>query len=305
MRFDGQVAIITGAATGLGRAYAIALAQRGAHVALIDSGYSQEQDIKTGRTELESTIDAVSKIGAEASAFAIDVCDEVAIADMVNKVIKRWGRVDVLIHNASIHQPCAFERLTKAQWQRQLDVDVNACFNLTKLIWPIMKQQSYGRIIVSSAASGLYGNIYETCFSTSKMALVGFVNSLSMEGVDYNICVNAIIPHALTKMNENHLAPEVKALFSMSSVKAVMLFLSSKLAPTGQHLLVGAGSVSRGGFTEFVHVSIEEEDCKPEKVHDRWHEIMHAAPCCQHASAEAQVTAWARRRAQSRGIDIE
>ncbi len=301
MRFDNQVAIITGAATGLGRAYAIALAQRGAHVALIDSEPLRKDGVDG---QLESTLKAINQIGVESVAFAIDVCDEAAITDMVAAVVARWGRIDVLLHNASIHQACAFERITKEQWQQQLDVDVTACFYLTKLVWPIMKQQNYGRILMSSAASGLYGNMYETCFSTSKMALIGLVNSLSMEGGEHNICVNSIVPQALTKMTEQHLAPEVKELFSMSSVKAVMLFLSSRLAPTGQHLLVAAGSVSRGGFTEFSHVNIKEQDCKPEKVQSLWQEIMRAAPCCQHASAEAQITAWAKRSAQSRRINI-
>ncbi len=299
MRFDNQVAIITGAATGLGRAYAIALAQRGAHVALIDSDVSEEEG-----GHLASTLEAINRIGVESAAFAIDVCDEDGITDMVAMVLEKWGRIDILIHNASIHQACAFEHLTKAQWQRQLDVDVNACFHLTKLVWPIMKQQNYGRILMSSAASGLYGNMYESCFSTSKMALIGLVNSLSMEGVEHNICVNSIVPQALTKMTEQQFSPKVKELFSMSSVKAVMLFLSSSLAPTGQHLLVAAGSVSRGGFTEFTHVNIKEEDCKPEKVQSLWQEIMRAVPRCQHASAEAQVTAWAKRSAQSRRIHI-
>ncbi|QYK02583.1 SDR family NAD(P)-dependent oxidoreductase [Shewanella psychrotolerans] len=305
MRFDEQVAVVTGAGAGLGRAYAIALAARGARIALIDSGYSDAKEPNRRYSELDNTVKTLNQLGADTLSFAIDVRDETALIDAVHNIHEKWGQIDILIHNASIHHPCPFDLLTKDRWQHQLDVDVNGCFYLTKLIWPLMKLQSYGRILISSAASGLYGNMYETSFSTSKMALVGLANSLAMEGKEYNICVNTITPHALTQMTEHHLAPSVKPLFTTSSVTAAMLFLSSEHAPTGQHLLVAAGSVSRGGFTEYQHIRLDEEHCKPEVLLHRWLEIERAAPCCQHPSAEDQVTAWAKRSALERHIIIE
>lgn len=305
MRFDEQVAVVTGAGTGLGRAYAIALAERGARIALIDSGYSDDRAPERSDSELESTARRLIELGADSLSFAIDVRDEAALTQAVGKIHAQWGQVDILINNASIHHPCPFDLLTKERWQHQLDVDVNGCFYLTKLVWPLMKQQGYGRILISSAASGLYGNMYETSLGTSKMALIGLVNSLAMEGKEYNICVNSIIPHALTQMTEHHLAPSVKPLFTISSVNAAMLFLSSIDAPTGQHLLVAAGSVSRGGFTEYQPIRMDEEHCKPEVLRERWLEIARAAACCQHPSAEDQVTAWAKRSALARHITIE
>ncbi|MCE9678211.1 SDR family NAD(P)-dependent oxidoreductase [Shewanella sp. AS1] len=303
MRFSEQVAVITGAASGLGRAYSLALAQRGAKIALIDSGYADTRE-DNERAELEATVTKLKALGADVLDFCLDVRDEEGLVQAVNRIHQQWGRIDILIHSASIHQTCMFDAITKEQWQAQWDIDVHGCFYLTKLIWPLMKQQNYGRIVVSSAASGLYGNMYETSFSTSKMALIGFVNSLSMEGAEHNICVNSITPHALTKMTENHLAPSVKSLFSTSSVNAVLLYLCTKLAPTGKHLLVAAGSVSHGGFTEFRHIRIGEDNCKPESVHEHWQDVVRAPPCCHHASGEDQVTAWAKRCAMERGLDI-
>ncbi|QYJ87978.1 SDR family NAD(P)-dependent oxidoreductase [Shewanella mesophila] len=305
MRFDEQVAVVTGAGAGLGRAYAIALAERGARIALIDSGYGDAREPHRRYSELENTAKALEQLGADILSFAIDVRDETALIEAVHQTHEKWGQIDILIHCASIHHPCPFDLLTKERWQHQLDVDVNGCFYLTKLVWPLMKLQGYGRILVSSAASGLYGNMYETSFSTSKMALIGLANSLALEGKEYDICVNTITPHALTQMTEHHLAPSVKPLFTISSVSAVMLFLSSKYAPTGQHLLVAAGSVSRGGFTEYQHIRIDEEHCNPEVLQQRWLEIERAPPCRQHPSAEDQVTAWAKRAALERHIVIE
>ncbi|GIU22758.1 short-chain dehydrogenase/reductase [Shewanella colwelliana] len=305
MRFDDQVAVITGAGAGLGRAYAIALAERGARVALIDSGCADSRYPKELRSGLDNTLRTLKELGATAVSYRIDVRDHDAVVTMIECLQSLWGRIDILINNASIHQPCAFDALTIEQWQQQLDVDVNGSFYLAKAVWPLMKLQGYGRIIMSGAASGLYGDMHETCFSTSKMALMGLVNSLSIEGREYNIGVNSITPHALTDMTASHLAPSVKPLFSKSSVNATMLYLSSKWAPTGQHFLVAAGSVSHGMFTEFQPLRIGEDDCKPEVIHENWHTHYQQLPVVLHQSGEEQITAWAKRSAAERHVVIE
>lgn len=305
MRFDEQVAVITGAGAGLGRAYAIALAERGAHVVLIDAGIADPDAVLDQDSGLAKTAQTLSELGAQTMSFKLDVRDSAGLNDAVTAILGRWGHIDIVINNASIHHPCAFEELSYAQWQQQLDIDVNGSFILTKLVWPQMKRQGYGRILMSCGASALYGDRHESCFSTSKMALIGLVNSLAIEGVDSNICVNSITPHALTQMTEHHLSPLVKPLFSTSSVNAVMLFLTSSLAPSGQHLLVAAGSVSHGKFTESPHMRITDAECNPNVIHARWHELKYARPYRVHRSGEAQITAWAKRSASEHHIVIE
>ncbi|WP_299787835.1 SDR family NAD(P)-dependent oxidoreductase [uncultured Shewanella sp.] len=307
MRFDNQVAVVTGAGTGLGRAYAIALAERGANVVLIDSGYAESEPNLSvmNYSGLERCHKAVEELGAKSLMFRLDVSDIDGIKQVVQEVVNLWGRIDILVNNAGVHTPCAFENLTVEMWQTQLNVDLSGSFYMTQAIWPLMKRQGYGRIMMSCAASGLYGDMHETSFSASKMGLIGLVNSLYLEGVEHNIKVNSLTPHALTGMTEERLAASVKPLFSTSSITASMLFLCSSGAPTGQHLLTAAGSVSHGQFTEFKPTYFEADTCKPETLLSSWEQIHHALPVNFHKSGEDQVLAWARRGAAERHIVIE
>ena len=305
MRFDEQVAVVTGAGAGLGRAYAIALAERGARLAIIDSGCGDSRCQTYSGAGLNKTARTLNELGADCLSFQLDVCDSQALREAIDTVEARWGRIDIVINNAGIHMPVSFDALNFDQWQRQLNVDLNGSFHLTKLVWPLMKRQNYGRIVMTSGASALYGDMHETHYSASKMALVGLVNSLAKEGRDHNILVNTIVPQALTAMTEHHLSPLVKPLFSTSSVNATLLYLCSSHACSGQHLLVAAGSVSHGMFVEFQPLRIVEDDCKPEVIALRWDELYRAQPCHYHESGEEQVTAWARRSAAEHHVDIE
>ncbi|WP_028772311.1 SDR family NAD(P)-dependent oxidoreductase [Shewanella waksmanii] len=305
MRFDEQVAIVTGAGGGLGRAYAIALAERGARVALIDNGEADTQSGEPRGTGLKQSHQTLERLGAAASMFLIDVTDEHAVSEVVEQIYATWQRIDILVNNAGHHQSSAFDLLDSALWHQHMDVNVNGSFYFTKAVWPLMKQRSYGRIIMVSASSGLYGNMHETAYGASKMALIGLVNSLSHEGRDMNVHVNTLVPHALTNMTAKHLAPAVKPMFSKTSVNAVMLFLAHNDAPTGQHLLVAAGSVSHGQFTEYDPLYFTSEQCKPEMISQQWPQLYRALPVHFHESGEAQVLAWSKRGASQRKIRIE
>lgn len=207
MRFEDQVAIVTGAASGLGRAYAIALAERGARVVIIDNETLTNKD-----SGLRSCAEAITALGGEIQMFCLDVSDSSVVQQMVDEVLSTWGKVDILINNAGIHHSCAFEHLSEAAWKRQFDVDVHGSFNMTKAVWPSMKHSGYGRVIMTCASS-IFGDMYESSFSASKMALIGLVNSLHLEGREFGISVNTITPHAVTQMTAQHLAPAVKPLF--------------------------------------------------------------------------------------------
>ncbi|MGS0682393.1 SDR family NAD(P)-dependent oxidoreductase [Shewanella sp. 125m-7] len=311
MRFEGQVAIVTGAASGLGRAYAIALAERGARVVLVDNETTQTKDVSSSETlnlepdsGLKTCGDAIAAIGAEFKPFTLDVTCTDDIDKMIEEVIQSWGRVDILINNAGIHHPCAFEQLSASNWKHHLDVDLNGTFYMTQAVWPIMKRQGYGRVVMSSASS-VYGDMYETSFSASKMAVMGLVNSLHLEGAEYGICVNSIIPHAVTPMTADHLAPAVRPLFSKTTVTATVLYLCSSKSPSGQHLLAAAGGISHAALVEFSPSRFKAEECTPEVITERWPEIYLAKPVTVHSSGEAQVLAWAKASANQRHIQIK
>ncbi|WP_028768133.1 SDR family NAD(P)-dependent oxidoreductase [Shewanella fidelis] len=311
MRFEGQVAIVTGAASGLGRAYSIALAERGARVILVDNESAQTEGVSdkpvinmAPESGLTSCCEAIKAIGGECQSYSIDVTCSDDISAMVDSVIASWGRVDILINNAGVHHPCAFEHMSVASWKHQLDVDLNGTFYMTKAVWPHMTRQGYGRIVMSGASS-IYGDMHETSFSASKMAVIGLVNSLHLEGQEYGIAVNSIIPHAVTAMTAAHLAPAVRPLFSKTTVTATMLYLCSSKCPSGQHLLAAAGGISHAAMVEFSPSRFNAEECTPEVICDRWSDIYKAKPVTVHKSGEAQVLAWAKAQADKRHIPLE
>ena len=253
---------------------------------------------------LKTCGDAIKAIGGEFKSFSLDVTCIDDITAMIEHVIQSWGRVDILINNAGIHHPCAFEQMSESSWKHHLDVDLNGTFYMTKAVWPIMKRQSYGRILMSSASS-VYGDMYETSFSASKMAVMGLVNSLHLEGSEHGIAVNSIIPHAVTSMTANHLASAVRPLFSKTTVVATALYLCSCKSPSGQHLSAAAGGISHTALVEFSPSRFNAEECTPEVITERWPDMYHAKPFTAHDSGEAQVLAWAKASANQRHIQIE
>ncbi|GGI74513.1 SDR family NAD(P)-dependent oxidoreductase [Shewanella gelidii] len=306
MRFENQVAIITGAASGLGRAYAITLAERGASIVLIDRKYDvDDPQGKARRQALFQTQADVEGLGSQVLVFEMDVACAESVVKTVNEVIEMWGRIDVLINNAGIHEPCAFENLSFKTFQRQMDVDLNGSFYFAKAVWPVMKRQEYGRIVMTTGASALYGDMNEVAFSASKMALVGLVNSLCIEGAYYDIHVNSFAPQAVTAMTNSHLADSVKPLFTKESVTACMIFLASKYAPNGQHLLAAAGSISHGQFAEYAPKFFKHEECNAEKILQSWSDIYQAMPVKAHDCGESQILEWARRSAAQHHVGLD
>ncbi|KAL8431926.1 hypothetical protein Efla_002763 [Eimeria flavescens] len=225
-RFDGQVAVITGAGGGLGRAYALAFAARGARVVVNDLGVALAGD--SGTTTAVANYD-----------------DVVHGARIIEAAINSWGRIDILINNAGILRDSSFAKMSERDWDLVMQVHVKGAFACTKAAWPHMMKQGYGRIVNTASASGLYGNFGQANYSAAKMALVGLGKTLAAEGAKYNIKVNCIAPLAGTRMTESIMPPALVKALKPECVAPVVLYLSSKdCTETGQVYEVGAGWVA-------------------------------------------------------------
>ncbi len=232
IRLDGRVAIVTGGAAGLGRAHALALAERGARVVV--------NDIEAGRADAESVVAGIRERGGSAAFAAASVSDADAVDAMVSRVIEDWGGVDILVNNAGILRDRSFPKMTAEEFQEVMDVHVGGAFNCTKAVWPGMRERRFGRVVMTTSGSGLYGNFGQANYAAAKMAVVGLMNTLSIEGEKYDIRVNAIAPTAYTQMLEGLVDDDSAARLSTGSVSHAVVYLASDDAPT--KTIVGAGA---------------------------------------------------------------
>jgi len=294
IRFDGQVAIVTGAGRGLGRCHAIGLAARGARVAIVD--FDDSRQVPSGASEVSAEIAAS---GGEAIALAADVADQGSVLDMVERVLARWGRVDILINNAGILSDKTFAKMDLADFRRVLEVHVMGTVNCTKAVWETMRKQNYGRILLTASGSGLYGNFGQSNYGTAKAAMVGLMNVLHLEGGKHDIRVNTLLPTAATRMTEGLLPDAVALLATPESITPGVLFLVSRQAPSRVMLCAGAGSFARTLITETVGVHFPEADRTPENIAAAFDRISDPTGAVTLATAFEQtdkLVALARRR---------
>jgi len=251
IRFDGKVALVTGAGGGLGRQHALALAARGAKVIVNDVGRATTEDQSAAATAsaADSVVAEIRATGGSAMANHASVTDEVAIAAMVAATIDAWGRIDILVNNAGILRDKSFSKMELSDFRLVLDVHLMGAAICTKAVWDIMRAQKYGRIVMTTSSSGLYGNFGQANYSAAKMALVGLMQTLSIEGAKDNIRVNCLAPTAATRMTEGLMAPEVLAILTPESVTPGLLHLVSEDAPTRAILCAGAGTFERAYIT--------------------------------------------------------
>jgi len=263
--YEGKVAIVTGAGGGLGRSHAIALAARGAKVVVNDLG----GDLR-GEGGSSSAADAVVKeivdAGGEAIAHGANVCDEEQVADMVKKTMDTWGRVDILINNAGVLRDKTFVKMDLADFSFVMSVHVMGAVTCTKAVWDIMREQAYGRIVMTTSSSGLYGNFGQSNYGAAKMALVGFMNTLCLEGGKYNINVNCLAPTAATRMTEGLMPQEALDVLTPESVTAGLLTLCDDEAPNRTILCAGGGGFARAIVYETDGIYLTPDQQTPENV---------------------------------------
>ena len=241
--FQGKVAVVTGAGGGLGRCHALELAKRGARVVVNDLGGSM--DGTGGSSEAAvGVVDEIKAAGGEAIANGGSVSDPQGAASMVQDAMDAWGRVDILINNAGILRDKSFTKITVEDFQAVLEVHLMGAVYCTKEVWPIMREQNFGRIIMTTSPSGLYGNFGQTNYGAAKLALVGFMNTLKIEGAKNNIHTNAIAPVAATRMTESLMPEEALKRLGPELVTPAVIFLCSEDAPNGVILQAAGGRYS-------------------------------------------------------------
>lgn len=255
IRFDGKVAIVTGAGGGLGRAHALELARRGAKVVVNDLGGSVDGSGGSSAAA-EAVVAEIKAAGGTAIANGSSVTDDAGVANMVKQTMDAFGRIDILIANAGILRDKSFAKMEQKDFAVVVDVHLMGTVKPVKAIWEIMKTQRYGRIVVTTSSSGLYGNFGQTNYGAAKLGIVGFMNTLKLEGQKDNIKVNAISPVAGTRMTENLFPPEAMKVFLPEAVTPGVVYLCSEDAPTGAILTAGAGVFSLAQIIESHGVSL-------------------------------------------------
>ena len=260
IRFDGQVAIVTGAGRGLGRSHALGLAARGAKVVAIDfsphAGPSPSQQVAA----------EIEQAGGAALAANVDVTDFAAVQALADETVGRWGRIDILVNNAGILRDKTFAKMELAEFRQVMEVHVMGSVHCTKAVWPVMREQAYGRILLTSSSSGLYGNFGQANYGTAKAAMLGLMNVLHLEGERYDIRVNTLLPTAATAMTEGLLTPTAKEQLNPESVTPAVLFLVSSDATSRVMLCAGAGSFARTMITETQGVHLPLDSRTPENI---------------------------------------
>jgi NAD(P)-dependent dehydrogenase (short-subunit alcohol dehydrogenase family) len=272
IRYDDRVAIVTGAGGGLGRCHALELAKRGAKVVVNDLGGSVSGEGANSSASL-AVVAEIEAMGGEAMAHGANVADLSQVEDMVAQTMARWGRIDILVNNAGILRDKSFSKGTVDDFQLVADVHLMGTVHCTKACWDIMKAQEYGRIVVTSSSSGLYGNFGQSNYGAAKMAVVGMMNTLAQEGAKYNVKINALAPTAGTRMTEGLIDDKAFALLTPETVTPAVLFLVSDEAPNRAILAAGAGAFAVAKIVETEGMWLPEADQTPEGIAANWSQI--------------------------------
>lgn len=286
LRFDGQTAVLTGAGRGLGRCYALLLASRGANVVVNDFGGTRSGDQGEIKEQVADKVcDEINQKHAscgKAVANYDSVSCEKGAQNLINCAIKHFNRVDILINNAGILRDKSFIKMSIEDWDQVCNIHLRGSFLVSKACWPIMRQQEYGKIVMTSSTSGLYGNFGQANYAAAKMALIGLSNTLAIEGKKSNIYCNTVVPMAASRMTQDIIPEELAKRLKPAYVAPLVAWLSHKDCQESGTIFEGAGkwfgrhSLQRGrgkylsGICEYPH---NEDERTVELISENWNEI--------------------------------
>ncbi|MFK8080980.1 MAG: SDR family NAD(P)-dependent oxidoreductase [Granulosicoccus sp.] len=270
--FENQVAIVTGAANGLGRSHALELARLGAKVLVNDFGGARD-GMGSSLSPAQSVVAEITAAGGEAIANGANVADHDQCEAMVDSALANWGRVDILVNNAGILRDKSFSKMPTGDWQEVVNVHLNGSANCSRAVWNQMKAQSYGRILMTTSTSGIYGNFGQANYGAAKLGLIGLMNTLCIEGEKYNINVNCLSPTAATRMTEDVLTTDMLTTLDPKYVSPAALFLVCKNAPTRCVMLAGAGTYSTLQISESSGVNLPADQRNVDGIADNFSAI--------------------------------
>jgi len=271
IRFDDKVAMVTGAGGGLGRAHALEFARRGAKVVVNDLGGSVDG---TGGSSnaAESVVAEIIADGGEAISNGASVTDDAGVEHLIAAAMSAYGRIDVLVNNAGILRDRTILNMTVEDFEAVIDVHLMGTVKPTRAVWPIMREQEYGRVIVTTSSSGLYGNFGQSNYGAAKLSVVGLINTLKLEGQKYNIHCNAVAPVAYTRMTSDLFPPEAEQLMTPERVTPAVIYLAGEDAPNGVILCAGAGVFAKTEIIES-HGAYLGQDASAEDIARNWDKI--------------------------------
>ena len=297
--FEGKVAIVTGAGSGLGRSHALGLAARGANVVVNDFGQNG------GFDNAMRVVEEIRAAGGTAIGDNADVADFAEVSAMVARAERAWGHVDILVNNAGVLRDKTFAKMDMADFEFVLRVHLIGSANCTKAVWSGMRERNYGRIVLTSSASGIYGNFGQANYGAAKAGMIGLMNVLHLEGAKNDIRVNILAPTARTGMTEGLLSPVAAELMTPESVTPGVLFLVSEDAPSRVILGAGAGVFAVTHIGETPGIYLEESERTPETIAARFAEISDARTAEPLKDAFSQTYKFVAAAAKAKGIKLE
>ncbi|MBE7219899.1 MAG: SDR family NAD(P)-dependent oxidoreductase [Caulobacteraceae bacterium] len=276
IRFDDRVAIVTGAGGGLGRAHALELARRGAAVVVNDLGGAVDGSGGSSAAA-EAVVAEIEAMGGRAIADGASVTDDTGVARMVDAAMGAFGRIDILIANAGILRDRSFAKMTLGDFEAVVDVHLMGAFKPIKAVWETMRGQNYGRIVVTTSSSGLYGNFGQANYGAAKLGVVGLMNTLRIEGAKHDIRVNALAPVAATRMTEGLIPDEIMARITPETISPGVMTLVDADAPNGVILSAGGGVFSLARIYETEGLALTGDELTAENVRAGWDRVEDAA----------------------------
>ena len=301
IRFDNRVAIVTGAGVGLGRSHALGLAARGAKVVVNDLGAATDGTGASSQAA-QAVVQEIHEMGGQAIANGANVTDPVQVQAMVDEAIDTFGHVDILVNNAGILRDKTFAKASLDDFRVVLDVHLMGSVNCTHALWSHMVGREYGRIVLTTSASGLYGNFGQSNYGAAKAAMLGLMNVLAQEGGRKNVHVNMLAPTAATRMTEALLPPETLDLLRPETITPGLLMLVSEAAPNKMILGAGAGCFTETKVYETAGVALQGDALTPEGVLAALGQIRNPEGQTEMDNAFAQTRKYARMAAEARGL---